>query len=67
MTLHSLAEALRDTVALDDVAKQAGITLVQARAMLAALADLPVTQVVRMSEIAHRDRVRQINRETRTR
>lgn len=67
MTVHSLQDALQDTATLDDVARKAGITLAQARLVMAAIHDLPVLQVMRMGATSKAAQIRQLNRETRTR
>ena len=65
MTLHSLTDALADSAALQDIAKKAGVTLAQARLIVASLGDLPAPQVVRLFSIAHADRLRSIHRAQR--
>lgn len=63
--VHSLSDALLDSMALADVAASAGVTIAQARAVVAALAEIPAAQVVRVCGIANRDRERQREREER--
>lgn len=65
MTLHSLEQPLADSQTLLDLAKESGITVAQARAFVALLADVPIRQAVRICTTAQRDRVRQINSQTR--
>ncbi len=62
MTLHDITDALVDSAALQAIAKRAGITLVQARAVAGMLADLPVTQTIRLCTTAQHDRIRQAQR-----
>jgi hypothetical protein len=66
VTLHSLVDALADTQALVDIAKRAGITIAQARVVCAALGAMDAQQVVRMCATANADRIRQVNRGSRS-
>jgi len=67
MTLHDLTEALEDSAVLADLARRAGITMAQARTVAAALANLPLPQVIRMCSTAHADAIRRANRAARKR
>ena len=67
MTVHDITDALVDSCTLDAIAKRHGITLAQARAFCASLADLPITQVIRMTTTCQLDRIRQSQREARKR
>ena len=64
-TVHDITDALVDSAVLDAMAKRAGITLAQARALCAMVADLPVTQAIRMCTTCQLDRMRQAQREAR--
>lgn len=65
MNAQILEHALADSMTLADLAQKAGITRAQARELLAALADLPIRQAIRIATTAKSDRVRKINRATR--
>jgi hypothetical protein len=63
--VHSLEQALADSAVLADAAELAGITSEQAKRVVAALANVPIKQAIRICVAAEADRVRQINRQTR--
>ena len=65
MTARSFERALHDSIALATLAEQSGVTREQARAVLAALADVPIREAVRMAKTAHADRERQKQRMAR--
>lgn len=55
--VYSLADALEDSATLTDLAKKAGVTVDQARRLLADLSNRPAQQVVRLLYGAHRHEV----------
>ncbi len=67
MTVHSLTQVLADSSTLLELAAEADLSSAQVRKLLALLADVPIRQAVRMCTTARQDRVRQINRKSRTR
>lgn len=67
MTARTFEEALADSRVLAALALAAGVDLPAARRLLAALADVPIVQVSRMTKTANDGRTRQANRMTRKR
>jgi len=65
LTLHDITDALIDSAALNAIAKRAGITLAQARAVAGMIADLDIKQQIRMCTTCQHDRIRQAQREAR--
>ena len=65
MTLVDFTQPLEDSLTLCTLAKRADVTRAQAKAMLAALADMDIRDVLRISELCRRERVRQIRQTNR--
>lgn len=65
MTLFDLTQPLADANLVAELAKESGLAEPQVRKLLGLLADVPIRQAVRICATARRDRIRQINRETR--
>ncbi len=67
MTVHDITQALVDSATLAAIAKRAGITPSQAKAVCGMLADLKIRDAIRICVTAQNDRFRQSQREARKR
>ena len=67
MNATVLQHGLEDGLELEALAKVAGITKVEAKRFLAALADVPIRQAVRMAKTCHAERQREQERAKRLR
>jgi phosphoserine phosphatase len=61
--VHDITDHLIDSLALADIAKRAGITMEQAKAVAGMIADLPMRQAVRMCTMAQIHRIMKSQRE----
>lgn len=64
-TLHDMTRALEDSYELQALAVTAGITRVEARRFLAALADTPIRQAIRLTTTCKLEQTRQQERAKR--
>ena len=63
MSVHDITDRLIDSAALADIAKRAGITLEQAKAVAGMLADLSVRQAIRVMVTCQLNRIGASQRE----
>ena len=63
--VYDITQRLTDSLALGDAADRAGITMQQARAFCASLADLPIRQAIRICVTAQLHRIMQSQRAAR--
>jgi len=56
--VYPIEQALEDSLTLADLADAAGVTMTQARAFCAALAEVPIRQAVRICSAAETSRRR---------